>query len=161
MEPSEQKTTPGLAVHKILANAYLLYLAAVILGFSIDVLFPLVLPVPFAQPIGLALIALGTGVIYWAQHTSGKTAAVRHDDSQDLTADHFTKGPYYITRIPTLYGLTLMTIGLGFLFMSPVMVAIPFIAFLIVRLVLVPKEEEYLVCRYGQAYLDYKKTVRL
>ncbi len=161
-EPEHISSTPdsGLTVHQILANSYLLYLLAVIFGFVVDVVFPVQIPIKAFSPIGFILIILGTATVIWAQRSSGKGAAIRRSAKEELGAHHFTTGPYYVTRIPTQYGLFLMTFGLGMLFYSLFMMIVVLIAFLIARYVFIPKEEAYLVKKYGQAYLDYKKTVR-
>lgn len=161
-EPTNVASTPdsGLTVHQILANSYLLYLLAVIFGFVIDVLFPVQIPVKAFSPLGLILIILGTVVIVWAQRSSGKSSAIRRSAKEDLGVHHFSTGPYYVTRIPTQYGLFFMTFGLGMIFYSLFMMIAVLVAFIIARYVFIPKEEAYLVKKYGQAYLDYKKTVR-
>ena len=157
---AEQQMQPehGRLVHQVIANSYLLYLGAVVLGLAIDIKRPFPISFPMIEEAGMILIIIGTVVIYWAQHSARKGAKLRN--SEKVCRDHFCMGPYVFTRIPTQYGLSFLALGLGFLWGSFSMVVLTILAFLIGRFVFVPKQEKHLEVKYGEAYLEYKKHVK-
>ncbi len=161
MDPIETQKNPGLSVHQILAQGYLIYLAAIVVGFGASYLWPETLSFPFESPFGFVLIVLGTLVIYWAQYATGSTSAKRNIQEAVITKEHFFVGPYKYSRSPTQYGLFLMAFGLALLYGSLYMTITTAIALLVGKFFIIPHEEKNLARRYGQPYLEYKKEVRL
>jgi len=158
-----EQTAPnsGLKVHEILAQGYLLYIGAIIIGFVLDIIHPLRFSFPFMQPAGIALIILGTVLIFWAQRASGRSAKNRSVPSPDMICkDHFCVGPYVFTRSPTQYGLALLVFGLSLLYSMTFMLATGLIALLLGKFVIIRKEEKHLAQKYGAPYLEYKKQVK-
>ncbi len=150
----------GRLVHEALAHSYFMYLAAVVVGFGLDLFFPITFSFPLLQPLGFLAIILGTALAVWAQASSEKGAHVRNTETENLSHDHFRYGPYSFTRTPTQYGLFLMTLGLGMLFGAVFMICTTIIAFIIGKFFYIKKEESHLEEKYGQPYLEYKKKVR-
>jgi protein-S-isoprenylcysteine O-methyltransferase Ste14 len=159
MEPQKQQLS-GFIVHQVLAYSYLVYFAAVCFGFLLDLVYAIKINVPLGQPFGFLAIALGTWLIVWAQSSSKKSTVSRAEPAK-VCAKDFCVGPYVFSRSPTHYGLFFMTLGLALLYSSVTMVALVLIAFVITRTVFLPQEEKQLELKYGEAYLDYKKQVRL
>jgi len=160
MDIADPQKKHGLSVHQILAQGYLLYLAAIVIGFGASYLFPEHVSIPFESSWGFVLIVAGTGLVFWAQRASGKTSHTRNQPPEKICKDHFCVGPYVFTRSPTQYGLFIMTLGLSLLFGSLYMVIGTVVAFLIGKFVIIPQEEKHLEAKYGQPYLDYKKHVK-
>ena len=140
----------GRLVHEFLAHSYFIYLAAVVIGFGLDMIWPVNFAYPWTQPVGFFLIILGTILSVWAQAASEKGGHARNGG--DLGHHHFKFGPYSYTRTPTQYGLFLMTLGLALLFGSVFMVVTTIIAFLFGKLFFIKKQEEHLEKKYGEPY---------
>ncbi len=160
MEELEAKS--GRLVHEFLAHSYLIYLAAVVVGFGMDLIWPVTFSAPYLQPLGFGFIVLGTVLSVWAQASSEKGGHIRYakKEAEELRHDHFSFGPYRFSRTPTQYGLFLMTLGLALLFGAFFMVCTTLIAFLLGKFVFIKKEERHLAKKYGAPYLEYKKKVR-
>src|SRR5262249_40878528 len=54
------KKRSGLLVHQLLAHSYFIYLAAVVVGFGLRLIWPLSFSFPHYQETGALLIVLGT-----------------------------------------------------------------------------------------------------
>jgi protein-S-isoprenylcysteine O-methyltransferase Ste14 len=161
MDPIETQKNPGLSVHQILAQGYLIYLAAIVIGFGASYLWPENASFLFEAPSGFLLIVLGTAIIYWAQYATGSTSSKRNNNEGAITKQHFFVGPYKYSRSPTQYGLFLMAFGLALLYGSLYMTFTTVVALLIGKFVIIPHEEKHLARRYGAPYLEYKKEVIL
>lgn len=163
MENTPENTTitpskPEGMVHFILSHSYSVFLFAVVLGVIIDIIIPITAFATIGyQYAGLGMIFLGSMLIYWAQSTSGRT---KTDLDEKGEVRNFACGPYKYSRNPTHIGLTVMTLGLGFIIQSLFSVILIIIAALITKFIFVKKEEEILEKKYGQSYCDYKKKVR-
>lgn len=156
----EQKNTSGRLVHEFLAHSYFIYLAAVVIGFGADLLWPVQFSFPFQQPIGFVAIILGTMLAVWAQYSSGSTSGARNIPTEDIQHHHFRVGPYSFTRTPTQYGLSLMVVGLAVLYGFFFMLVTAVIAFIAGKWFYIPKQEHHLEQKYGAPYLEYKKKVK-
>lgn len=146
-------------VHFFLSQSYLLYFYTIILGVFLDIIFPSTLfsAEPYKQS-GWVLIILGSILIYWAQHTARQK---HYKKEQTNPHEGFASGPYKYTRAPTQVGLTLMTLGLGFLFGSVFIVLLVFLTFIFSKTFFLKKEEHLLEEKYGEAYTKYKEKVKL
>ena len=71
-----------------------------------------------------------------------------------------TTGPYRFTRNPAYLGMALTYVGIALLSSALwVLVPLPFVLAVIDRGV-IEREERYLVAKFGEEYLGYKRTVR-
>jgi len=69
-------------------------------------------------------------------------------------------GPYRFSRNPIYFGFALLTLGLAILVNSAwMLLAVPIGLVLIDRLV-ITREERYLERKFGEEYLNYKRSVR-
>ena len=91
----------------------------------------------------------------WSQKTSRKFS------KENLCKESFSKGPYFITRCPTHWGLFLLTLGFGLIAHAVFIVIFSIISFVITKLVYLNHEERILEKKYGDPYREYKKSVRL
>ncbi len=160
MEKSFTESESGRLVHQILAQSYILYLGAVIVGVTLDMLFPIKFSFPFLAPLGMFLIIVGTFVVAWAQKSARKGRAIRNSNADKICRDHFCVGPYVFTRLPTQYGLSVMALGLACVYGSFFMLITTVLAFVIAKFVFIPRQEFHLEKKYGDAYTEYKEHVR-
>lgn len=156
IEAKEESFRDGI-VHLILSHSYTVFLMAVILGVILDVFIPTnIFNNYIYQYIGFIMIILGSILIYWAQTTSNCT---KEELEKMGKVREFARGPYKYSRNPTHIGLSLMTLGLGFLINSVFSVVLVLIASLITKFIFVKKEEILLEQKYGEDYCNYKKKV--
>ncbi len=150
------KNNPHVSrVHHILAHSYTFYFLLFIIGFFLDLVFPIkILEGNFIKYIGLLLLISATGLIFWAQKTS------RNLDTKNLTKESFCRGPYCYTRGPTHIGLFLLIIGFGMIANTIFVIFFTVVAFFITKLVFLKEQEMLLEERYGEPYREYKKDVR-
>jgi protein-S-isoprenylcysteine O-methyltransferase Ste14 len=153
----ESAKTVGI-IHVILFHTYVVFMCAIILGVVLTQIFPLNLfRASIFQYIGIVMIILGSIVVYWAQKT---TSSTQSEVNKERDINFFLRGPYKYTRNPTNLGLTVMSIGLGFLINSFYSVFLIIITYLISRFVFIRKQDIILEERYGSVFNDYKNKVR-
>ena len=151
-------SSPG-RIHEVLGHSYTVYFVAIIAGFIADSFFPFRIFSSFFMSLGFVFMVFASFLIYWAQHTSGRTASLRKNISE-ITAKDFRQGPYVFFRSPTHIGLFFLSFGVGLMANSAVIASAALIAFLVTHFKYVREEEAILLARYGNAYRDYKKIVR-
>lgn len=161
MASLDPKQASGRKVHELLAHSYLIYLGSVVVGFAADLIWPIKFSFPSQMTLGMVTILTGTLLAVWAQNSSKRGAPVRNAAGESVEGDHFRFGPYMFTRTPTQYGLFFMTLGLALLYGFTFMLASSVVAFLLGKFFFIRKEEHHLAAKYGDAYLAYKKRVRL
>jgi protein-S-isoprenylcysteine O-methyltransferase Ste14 len=148
-------------VHVVLGHSYLVYFASLIVGLLIDTFWGGRLHFPLILPIGILLLLGGPLLVIWAQHTSHELAIKQITTHTETKSHDFDHGPYRFTRSPTHWGLFLMIIGLGLILNSISIVVTTLLAFMLTKLVFLPKEEEILQEKYGAEYAAYKSKVVL
>lgn len=147
----KEESILGLVVYAPVAH-----LGLFLLGFVVHLAFPYPLVANgFLIPAGLALLFLGPALILWSQQSLRR---IRSGIAGG--APHFAEGPYRITRNPTYVGLFLLTLGFALLANSLPLSVAAVVAFAIVRVALIPKEEALMEKKYGDAYRDYRNRVR-
>jgi protein-S-isoprenylcysteine O-methyltransferase Ste14 len=164
MGPTDQRVD-DIAVARGLARPPLLFLACLALGFALDRLLPL--PLTFAEVtlicwtcwtvggglivVGLAIAAAGIRNFFHADTPVPSNQPVRA---------LVTTGIHAWSRNPIYVGMLLLYAGIGMAARSPwvLILAVPIVV--ILRYVVVVREETYLERRFGDAYRDYKARVR-
>ena len=142
-------------VHKILARSYSVYFFFFLLGVYLNLAFNFkVFRSSIVSPIGFCFLILGTFLIFWAQNTS------RNLNTQNLTKETFSQGPYRFTSTPTNFGLFFLMLGFGMVANSFFIIVCSCVAFMIARFVFLEREEKVLAEKYGVPYLEYKKMVK-
>ncbi|MEK7569448.1 MAG: methyltransferase [Patescibacteria group bacterium] len=144
-------------IHHTLAHSYFIYLFFLVLGIALDLLFPMrIIKNPLSVGLGIFLLVIATIIIFWAQRT---TRNLHSGDT--LTKEAFLCGPYCYTRTPTHWGLFILTLGFGFIANAFFVVLSTLISFFVTKFVFLRKYEEILEEKYGDAYRDYEKAVKL
>jgi protein-S-isoprenylcysteine O-methyltransferase Ste14 len=142
-------------VHFVLLHSYFIFFMAVILGVIFDIFMPVTFfQNPIYQKIGILMIFLGTGLIYWAQLSSGINKKI---NTENLSIKSFENGPYKYFLSPSHLGLFIMTLGLAFILNSLFSIIFVVLAYFLSRIILLRKQEQIFEKKYGQVYLDYKK----
>jgi protein-S-isoprenylcysteine O-methyltransferase Ste14 len=143
-------------VHHILAHSYSFFFLLLIIGILLDVIFN----VKFFEnsillPVGFVLLVLASILIFWAQKSSHKL------NKENLSKETFCRGPYYYTRSPTHLGLFLLILSFGFITNAFFVIVLTVVSFIVTKFVFVKKQEAILEERYGEAYKEYKKSVKI
>ncbi len=143
-------------VHRILAHSYTAYFALFLIGVCLDFTFPIKI---FANSvmisIGLLFLVFATFLIFWAQKTGHELGKIR-----DPQTEHFHRGPYRYTRMPTHLGLFLLMLGFGFVANAFFIIITTLISLVVGKLIFVEKQENILAEKYGKPYVDYKEKVK-
>ncbi len=128
-----------------------------ILGALLDFLYPVRLfPPETATKIGLLVLFVSTLIIIWSQHASNK---FRRNEKEGKTRT-FLNGPYRFSTNPTSFGLALLTISLGFILNSIIIVGASAAAFLISHFFYGVRKEKLLEEKYQDEYREYKKKIK-
>lgn len=147
------------SVHYVLAHAYSVYFILLLIGICFDFIFNIkIFSNSITVSVGASLLLLASFIILWAQKTGrdfDKTKAV-----EEVKTEHFCRGPYCYTRIPTQWGLFLLMLGFGFITSAFFVILTTLISFFIARFIFIDKQERILAEKYGTPYLEYKKLVK-
>lgn len=153
----EKAKTVGI-IHILLFHTYMIFLGAVVLGVVFDQIFTFdFFGGTTFEYLGIAMIIWGSILVYWAQST---TSQPKSEINKERDVNFFFRGPYKYTRNPTNLGLTIMSLGLGFLINSLFSIIFIIITYLVSRFIFIKKQDAILAERYGSVFIDYKKMVR-
>ncbi|MFA6324709.1 MAG: methyltransferase [Candidatus Paceibacterota bacterium] len=142
-------------VHKILAQSYAVYLFALVLGIICSAIWPIKLLFSnFLLSTSPFILIFASLLILWSQKSSKKFG------KEEVTKKSFMNGPYRFVRNPTNLGIFLSFLSFGIIVNSIFIILFTLISFFISSLYFLKKEEKILQMKYGEAYLEYKKTVR-
>ncbi len=148
------------SVHWVLSHIYTAYFLLFLLGILLDVLFRFeIIAMPIMRGVGAAFIALGSIVVVWAEKAGRDFKTLKLSGVQ-ITSEHFCRGPYCYTRIPTEWGLFLLVLGFGFFTNALFVILTTIISFLISQLLFKGKHDRILEHKYGSPYLEYKKRTK-
>ena len=140
----------------------LLFLAALVLGLSLDRLLPLPLSNPELTSVGWtaggALIVIGIA-IFAAGIRNFSRADTPVPSNQPVRA-LVTTGIHGWSRNPIYVGMLLLYAGIGIAARSPWILILALPMFVILRYGVVAREERYLERRFGDGYRDYRARVR-
>jgi protein-S-isoprenylcysteine O-methyltransferase Ste14 len=109
---------------------------------------------------GLGIVILLAGL---TMGVSARTLVVRTGQSPipwKPTPELVFRGPYRFTRNPMYMGLTFIQTGLGFALGNLWISILAPVALLVVHLIAVLPEEQYLAQKFGASYRDYCQRVR-
>lgn len=142
-------------IHKVLAHSYSTYFILFLVGVVLDLIFKIrIFTNPVVIPMGVVLLILGSILILWAQYTS------RNLKKENISKETFCHGPYCYTRGPTNLGLLFLILGFGIIVNAFFVVFLAFISFILGKFVFLDKQEKLLAEKYGDPYLEYKKSVK-
>jgi protein-S-isoprenylcysteine O-methyltransferase Ste14 len=125
----------------------LIYLASGLLGVLIDALLPSA--EEFDAWIRIAGVVLG--VI---------SLGVLPPVLSRFRAAHITSGPFRVSRNPSYVGLTLLYVAIGLAASSIGMLALTIAPVAALNRWVIPLEEQRLADEFGEAYADYRASVR-
>ena len=144
-----------MSVHRIAAHSYMVALLFLLLGVFCDVLWkPFIFYETLTAPLGMLFLGAGTILIIWAQHAS------HHFVKENVTPESFSRGPYHFTRNPTHWGLYFLLLGFGLATNALFVIITTVISFFVTKIVFLSREEQLLATKYGEPYLEYKKSVK-
>ena len=143
----------------VIAPPPLIYLAALLIGFGLEYGWPSPsLASGVGYPVGAVLILSGLAVAFSAI-LGFRRAGTNVEPWQPSTA-LVASGPYRYTRNPMYVGLTLIYLGVTAVFGGLWMAAMLLPALVIMRYGVIAREELYMEAKFGDAYRDYKASVR-
>ena len=140
----------------------LLFLAALVLGFTFDRLLPLPLTHPQLTSIGWTAggVLVASGIALMAAGIRNFSRADTPVPSNQAVRALVTTGIHGWSRNPIYVGMLLLYAGIGVAARSPWSLILALPLFVILRYGVVAREEAYLERRFGDAYRDYKAHVR-
>jgi protein-S-isoprenylcysteine O-methyltransferase Ste14 len=146
-----------------IARPPLLYLACLLLGLVLDRMLPLPLILPEAALIRWTVVGGGLVVVGFAIMAAGirnfSRAATPVRSNQPVRA-LVTTGIHAWSRNPIYVGMFLLYAGIGMAARSPWVLVLALPLVIILRYVVVAREEAYLERRFGESYRDYRARVR-
>ena len=161
MGPAHSQT-PDAVTTSVATRPPVLYLACLILGLVLDRVLPLPLTLPESPAVrwtaGGGLILLGVAILAAGARNFAR-AGTSLQSSQPVRA-LVTTGMHAWTRNPIYIGMFLLYAGIGWAARSPWILALALPLAVLVRYVVVAREEAYLERRFGDAYRDYQARVR-
>ena len=143
----------------VVAPPPLIYLGGLAVGFGLEALLPGA-SLPGAVQWGLGGVLLVTGLVLLASFNTLFQRTGTAVEPWKPTTAIVTSGPYRLTRNPAYVGMALVYLGIAVMSQALwVLVPLPFVLAVINNGV-IRREERYLERKFGQEYLDYKRTVR-
>jgi len=161
MDPAGQQVT-DTGTAGVIARPPLLFLVALAIGFVLDRLVRLPVPVPGIDLVywiiggSLILIGLALAAAGIRNFSRAGTPFLSIKPTRALV----TTGIHGWTRNPIYLGMFLVYGGIGVAAQSPWILIVALPLAITVRLGVVAREEAYLERRFGDAYRDYKARVR-
>jgi len=152
--PVPELDNPGVRFPPPLA-----YLVALVIGAVIDRFIPIrVLPASLTGWLGgaLVLLAIFLNVLAFREFGKAKTT-IRPDQPASVLV---TTGIYRYSRNPNYISLSMLFFGIGVWLNNVWMVALFVLVLVWIGSRVVAAEEQYLIRRFGQTYLDYQAKVR-
>jgi protein-S-isoprenylcysteine O-methyltransferase Ste14 len=152
--PSDPNDNPG-----VIAPPPVIFIAALVLGFGLDFLWPLPLvPTDVRIYVGGFLILISFVPAIWMMRLFIK--ARTNLDVRKPTHKIVTSGPFRWTRNPAYLSLSLLIFGIAIAADSIWVVLWLVVAMIVTHYKIILREEAYLEQKFGAEYLDYKATVR-
>lgn len=141
----------------------ILYLAAVLLAWVLEAIWPASTFVPWAgervwlRAVGVVLACLGVGLDLAAMHAMrrARTNVLPHRGAQHLV----TSGVFAFSRNPIYLGNTLALAGVALVLVLPWLLVTTLMVAVLVDRLAIRREERHLAARFGAAYADYAGRV--
>jgi protein-S-isoprenylcysteine O-methyltransferase Ste14 len=142
----------------VIVRPPLIYAAALAAMLVLRWLWPLPILGGAAFWPGVALVALGVGILIWGRRTlvAGGTNV---DPSLPSTAV-ITSGPYRFSRNPLYGGLAVVYLGLTLAFDAWWGIVVLALVLIVMHLGVIQREERYLERKFGDGYRQYRSAVR-
>ncbi len=139
----------------------LVYLAGVASGALLHAFVaPLDIALPLPMRIATTAFAVGLGILLMATSAGLFRRTGQHPKPWRVTPEIISTGVYRFTRNPMYVALALAQAGIAIgLANGWILVLVPVVLW-VVYITAVRHEETYLEAKFGQTYLDYKRSVR-
>jgi len=138
----------------------LIFFVPLVASIVLRLVVPLVLPVPgfVSMTLAVAFVTFGFGLMGWAIATFRKYS--EKPNPRETTHLLVTTGPFRLSRNPMYIAFIFIYFGLTFALNSwwPILF-FPFAYWLLYRGVIL-REEKYMEQKFGEQYLNYKKSTR-
>lgn len=116
-------------------------------------------PAPARYWLGGAIVALAVLVLgAWSVKTMRSTG--QSENPYKPTTEIVDSGPFAVTRNPMYLQMVLVCLGLGIAFANVWLLILTPLCAILLHVLVIKHEEIYLERKFGQAYLDYKESVR-
>jgi protein-S-isoprenylcysteine O-methyltransferase Ste14 len=147
-----------LAANLGLARPPAIYSAAIVAGLVLHFVLPIPFAAGLAMPFGALIAVLAAALFIWAIRTF-RSAGTPVPGNRPVTVI-VTAGPYRFSRNPIYLAFTLFQAGVA-LGMNDAWILVTLLpAIAVMSFIVIPREERYLVARFGSEYANYKATVR-
>jgi protein-S-isoprenylcysteine O-methyltransferase Ste14 len=159
---SDDQAARDAATAGVITRPPVLHLAGLILGLALDYALPLPLAVPAASlprwTLAASLMLIGAAI--FAAAVGNFARAGTPVPSTEPVRALVTTGIHGWSRNPIYVGMLLLYAGIGIAARSPWMLVLALPLVIVMRYVVVAREEAYLERHFGAAYRDYKARVR-
>ena len=151
---SKDRENPG-----VIAPPPLIFLSGLLIGGIIGWFYPFpFLPNSVGYLLGATLIVAGLAIIFVARLKMSK--AETNIEPWKPTTAILSNGIYGLSRNPVYVAMVIIYIGVVALFNSFWILPPLILVLLVMHFGVILREEKYLVRKFGEEYLNYKKTVR-
>ncbi len=145
---------------KVIAQAELVILGSILLGFLINYFWPIKIAFPGIIRIllGIVIIAIALTLLFFSmeEYKKARTYSSPYKPAKAL----ITSGPYKYFRNPMYLGRILQQIGMGVTFGNVWILLLTIPAGIFVWYGVIVPEEHYLERRFGKKYLMYKNSTK-
>ena len=142
----------------VIARPPRIVLAFLAAGFVLDqfMLAPFLYePVQYLGGAGLLIGCIALMAAAMRRFRAVGTSIETWRSSAAIVAD----GPYAMTRNPLYVSLLLIYTAIGVIVNAPAVVALLPVLFAVLHFGVVLREEDYLECKFGDSYLEYRQSV--
>ena len=142
----------------VIARPPRIVLAFLAAGFVLDqfMLAPFLYePVQYLGGAGLLIGGIALMAAAMRRFRAVGTSIETWRSSAAIVAD----GPYAMTRNPLYVSLLLIYTAIGVIVNAPAVVALLPVLFAVLHFGVVLREEDYLECKFGDSYLEYRQSV--
>jgi|ERR1700693_2030579 len=108
---------------------------------------------------GIVLLATGGGLVLWCAGILSGVRILEQRGDRLFPTEFGASGPFRYLRNPMSLGLIVLFAGLGFYMRSISILLFALFLFLLFHMVAVYFEEPGLTKRFGQSYIEYKRSV--
>jgi len=113
-------------------------------------------PTPLSIAVGFAVALIGEAIRFWGVGHAGFETRVTGEVGAPALA---VSGPYAYVRNPLYVGNILIYCGFGVMAAVPWLVGATFVWFAFQYAMIVSREEEFLIGRFGESYEEFRRNV--
>jgi protein-S-isoprenylcysteine O-methyltransferase Ste14 len=133
------------------------YLAAILVGWALQIAWPLHFLPSRIAPLGAVLVAAAAALFVTSvRQFRAAGTPVPGDSPSTAVVD---SDPYRSSRNPIYVAFSLLQLGIA-TWADSIWLLITLVGVVVMALVVIPREERYMARKFGDRYLDYKRRVR-